>query len=78
MLTVVVTAANVQDREGAQPLLEVLRHHFSRLRADLGRSSISGDLTVWLGITALAHSPPGGHTAKEARDAFVEPSGVID
>ncbi len=32
MLAVVVTAASVQDRDGAKTRLEVLRHHFSRLR----------------------------------------------
>jgi len=32
VLAVVVTAASVQDRDGAKPLLEVLRHTFSRLR----------------------------------------------
>jgi hypothetical protein len=32
LLLVVVTAASVQDREGAMSLLEALRHRLSRLR----------------------------------------------
>jgi hypothetical protein len=32
LLTVVVTAAGVQDRDGAMSLLDVLRHCLSRLR----------------------------------------------
>jgi len=30
--SVIVTAAHVQDRDGAMSLLDVLRHRFSRLR----------------------------------------------
>jgi putative transposase len=32
LLAVVVTAASVQDRDGAKLLLDILRHKFSRLR----------------------------------------------
>jgi putative transposase len=30
--TIVVTAASVQDRDGAKQLLEILRHQYARLR----------------------------------------------
>jgi len=45
---VVVTAASVQDRAGAQQLLEVLRHRFSRLRLIWADQAYTGDLVVWL------------------------------
>ncbi len=45
----VVTAANVQDRDGAKLLLEVLRHQFSRLRLIWADGAYGGDLIarVW-------------------------------
>jgi putative transposase len=45
---VVVTAASVQDRAGAQQLLAVLRHRFSRLRIIGADQAYTGDLVVWL------------------------------
>jgi putative transposase len=48
VLTVVVTAANVQDREGAKSLLEVLRHQFSRLRLIWADGAYAGDLLAWV------------------------------
>ncbi len=48
LLGVVVTAASVQDPEGAMPLLEVLRHHFSRLRLLWADQAYRGDLSAWL------------------------------
>ena len=44
----VVTAANVQEREGAHPLLEVLRHRFSRLRLIWADQAYTGDLAAWV------------------------------
>jgi putative transposase len=46
---VVVTAANVQDRDGAKPLLEGLRHHFSRLRLIWANGAYTGELLTWVG-----------------------------
>ena len=44
----VVTAASVQDRDGAMSLLASLRHHFSRLRLIWADQAYLGDLTAWL------------------------------
>ena len=44
----VVTAANVQDRDGAKSLLEVLRHQFSRLRLIWADGAYAGDLLAWV------------------------------
>ena len=48
LLTVVVTAASVQDRDGAKSLLEVLRHQFSRLRLIWADQAYAGDLLAWV------------------------------
>jgi putative transposase len=48
LLTVVVTAASVQDRDGAVSLLDVLRHHFSRLRVIWADQAYAGDLITWV------------------------------
>jgi putative transposase len=48
LLGVVVTAASVQDPDGAMQLLEVLRHHFSRLRLLWADQAYRGDLAAWL------------------------------
>lgn len=48
LLTVVVTGANVQEREGAHPLLEVLRPRFSRLRLIWADQASTGDLAAWV------------------------------
>jgi putative transposase len=48
LLTVVVTAASVQDRDGAMPLLDVLRHTCSRLRLIWADQASAGDLVAWL------------------------------
>jgi putative transposase len=45
---VVVTAASVQDREGARSLLASLRHQFSRLRVIWADQAYTGDLVAWL------------------------------
>jgi putative transposase len=45
---VVVTAASVQDRAGAQQLLEVLRHRCSLLRLIWADQAYTGDLGAWL------------------------------
>jgi putative transposase len=45
---VVVTAASVHDHDGAMPLLDVLRHQFSRLRLLWADRAYSGDLGAWL------------------------------
>jgi putative transposase len=48
LLTVVVTAASVQDRDGAKPLLEILRHRFSRLRLIWADQAYAGTLLTWV------------------------------
>ena len=48
ILTVVVTAASVADRDGAKPLLEILRHRFSSLRRIWADGAYSGDLLPWV------------------------------
>ena len=48
ILAVVVTAANVPDRDGAKPLLEGLGHRFSRLRRIWADGAYGGDLIAWV------------------------------
>jgi hypothetical protein len=48
LLTVVVTAASVQDRDGARSVLEVLRHQFTRVRLIWADGAYAGDLAAWL------------------------------
>jgi putative transposase len=48
MLTVVVTAASVQDRDGAKQLLDILRHRFSRLRQLWADGAYAGPLVSWV------------------------------
>jgi putative transposase len=45
----VVTAASGQDPDGAMQVLEVLRHHCSRLRLLWADQADRGDLVAWLG-----------------------------
>ena len=48
LLTVVVTAASVQDRDGAMALLDVLRHRFAHLRVIWADQAYTGDLIAWV------------------------------
>jgi putative transposase len=48
LLGVVVTAASVQDRDGAMSLLTGLRHRFSRVRLIWADQAYAGDLVAWL------------------------------
>jgi putative transposase len=48
LLTVVVTAASVQDRDGAMHLLDVLRHRLSRLRVIWADQAYAGELIDWV------------------------------
>jgi putative transposase len=48
LLSVVVTAASVQDRDGAILLLDVLRSKFSRLRLIWADQAYGGDLLAWV------------------------------
>jgi putative transposase len=48
LLAVVVTAARVQDRDGAMPLLDVLRGKCSRLRLIWADQAYAGDLLAWV------------------------------
>jgi putative transposase len=48
LLGVVVTAASVQDREGALSLLASLRHRYSRLRLIWADHASAGELASWL------------------------------
>jgi putative transposase len=43
-----VTAASVQDRDGAMQLLDVRRHTCSRLRLIWADQAYAGDLIAWL------------------------------
>jgi putative transposase len=48
LLAVVVTAASVQDRDGALQLLDVLRGQFSRLRLIWADQAYAGELLAWV------------------------------
>jgi putative transposase len=48
LLMVVVTAANVQDRDGAKQLLEMLRHRYMRLRHIWADGAYTGPLGQWV------------------------------
>ena len=48
LLSVIVTAASVQDLDGAMHLVDVLRHRFSRLRVIWAGQAYAGDLVAWL------------------------------
>jgi putative transposase len=48
ILTVVVTAASVQDRDGAKQLLEILRHRYTRLRHMWADGAYAGPLVEWV------------------------------
>jgi putative transposase len=48
LLSVVVTGANVQDRDGAKSLLAVLRHQFSRVRHIWADGAYTGPLVDWV------------------------------
>jgi putative transposase len=48
LLTVVATAANVQDRDAAMVLLNVLRHQFSRVRLIWADQAYAGELLAWV------------------------------
>src|SRR5919109_1737368 len=45
---VVVTAARVQDRAGAQQLLAILRHRYTRLRHIWADGAYAGPLVEWV------------------------------
>jgi putative transposase len=48
ILAVVVTAASVQDRDGAKNVLAVLRHKFSQLRLIWADQAYAGQLIAWV------------------------------
>src|SRR5215813_2897457 len=48
LIAVVVTAASVQDRDGAKQLLGILRHWFTRLRCIWAESAYAGFLEAWV------------------------------
>jgi putative transposase len=48
MLAVIVTAASVQERDGAMSLLASFRHRFFRLRLIWADQAYAGDLIDWL------------------------------
>jgi putative transposase len=56
MLAVVVTAAHVQDRDGAKQLLQGIRHKFSRLRHIWADGAYAGPLVD--GVKALRPQRP--------------------
>jgi hypothetical protein len=56
LLAVVVTAASVQDREGAQPRLAILRHTQTRLQHIWADGAYAGRLVDW--VRALRRDRP--------------------
>ena len=48
LLTLAVTAASAQDRDGAMQLLAILRARFSRLRLIWADQAYAGDLAAWM------------------------------
>ncbi len=48
LLAVIVTSADVQDRDGTRTLLGILRHRFTRLRLIWADSAYTGFLATWL------------------------------
>jgi putative transposase len=50
LLAGVVTAANVQDRDGAKRLLSMLRHWFTRLRLMWADGAYAGVLETWVSL----------------------------
>jgi putative transposase len=48
LIAVVVTAANVQDRNGAKRLVGCLRHWFTRLRCIWADGAYAGFLETWV------------------------------
>jgi putative transposase len=48
LLAVIVTRADVQDRDGARSLLRILRHRFTRLRLIWAANAYTGFLITWL------------------------------
>lgn len=57
-MAVVVTAADVQDREGARQLLGCLRHQFSRLRRIWADQAYTGGLGEWVRALRVHHPVP--------------------
>lgn len=50
LIAVVVTAASVQDRDGAKRLLGMLRHWFTRLRCIWADGAYAGALESWVAL----------------------------
>ena len=50
LIAVVVTAASMQDRDGAKKLLGVLRHWFTRLRLIWADGAYAGFLETWVAL----------------------------
>ena len=48
LLAVVVTSADVQDRDGARTLLGIVGHRLTRLRLIWADSAYTGSLVTWL------------------------------
>ena len=56
LIAVVVTAASMQDRDGAKCLLSILRHWFTRLRCIWADGAYAGFLETW--VTLLRRYRP--------------------
>jgi transposase len=65
LLCVLVTAASVQDRDGAKPLLELLATSFRRIRLIWADGGYAGKLVVW----AAAHLCLKPQIVKRSDDA---------
>jgi putative transposase len=48
ILAVVVTAASIQDRDGAKQLFDILRHKYGRLRHIWADGAYAGPLVDWV------------------------------
>jgi hypothetical protein len=57
LLTVLVTAAGVQDRDGAKPLLWNLRRAFPTVKLTWADGSYAGKLVAWAQDRPQAHPP---------------------
>jgi putative transposase len=55
ILAIVVTAASVQDRDGAKTVLTLLRHTFSRLRVIWADQAYAGQLVTWVQALRVHH-----------------------
>ncbi len=66
----VVTAASVQDRNGAKGVLEVLRHRFTRMRLIWADGAYAGDLAAQSSARHPGSWPNGIKLGKAKRGGY--------